>query len=100
MVLNNSSYVHISIRKICSQLELLSGMTFITDLDNEFVELRFMNKYGYIVINWRKNAIFTLGYKLDQVELDLAYTLMIYCNWLEIGEYYTSMKGGNNYEKR
>ncbi len=97
MVLNRTSYTHLSIRKLCSQLELLSGMSLITNLDEEFVELRFMNKYGYIVIDWRKNAIFTLSHKLVPVEYEIATTLIVYCDWLEVGENIRYMKGGNNY---
>lgn len=97
MVLNKTSYVHLSIRKLCSQLEFLSGMSLITDLDNQFVELRFMNKYGYIVIDWRKKAIYTLSHKLDPVEYEIVTTLIVYCRWLEIGENIKYMKGGSNY---
>ena len=101
MQLNNSSYLHKKIRKLCEQLEFLSGLMLITDLDNEFVEVRLMNKYSYIIINWRKNTVFTLSHKLTEVEFEICNELMIYLSWLEtVGDYKYMMKGCNFSEKR
>ena len=101
MVLNNSSYLHKKIRKLCEQLEFLSGLKMITDLNDYFVEVRLMNKYGYIIIDWRKNAIFTLSHKLTEVEFEICNELMIYLSWLEVADNYIyTMKGGKKYEKR
>lgn len=86
MVLNRYSYVHLNIRKLSSQLEAISGMKLVTDFDNEFVEIRFMNTLGYIVIDWRRNACYTLSHKLDPVEREIVEQLIVYCRWLEIGE--------------
>ena len=83
MILNCHSYLHVKIRKLCSQLEVLTKMRLKTDICNEFVELRFTNEYGYLVINWRRNAVFTLSHKLTEVELAICDEIMIYLNWLE-----------------
>ena len=86
MVLNNHSFVHVEIRKCCTKLELLTGMKLITDLNSEFVEIRLMNKLGYIVIKWDKNACFTLSHHLTEVELAIVQNILIYLNWLETGQ--------------
>lgn len=96
MLLNNISYLHVRIRKLCDQLEFLSGLKMITNLDEEFVEIRLMSRHSYIIINWRKNTVFTLCHKLTEVELAICNELMINCNWLETGENIKYMKGGKN----
>jgi hypothetical protein len=98
MVLNKYSYVHLQIRKLSSQLEVISGMKLITDFDNEFVEVRFMNTLGYIVIDWRRNAIYTLSHSLNAVEMEIVKDIMLYCDWLETGQYFERkgvVKNGN-----
>lgn len=90
MKLNNTSHVHLLIRKKCLQLELLTNMKLITDLNGEFVEIRFMNKLGYIVIDFRKNKCFALCHKIMPVEWQLIEDILIYCNWLEMGEKYSN----------
>lgn len=96
MVLNKYSYLHLNIRKLSSQLEAISGMKLITDFDNEFVEVRFMNTLGYIVIDFRRNAVYTLSHKLDLVEKEIVEQILIYCRWLELGE---NIKRGVKNEK-
>lgn len=98
--LNYTSYAHLKIRKLCSQLEFLSELALITNLDEEFVELRFMSKIGYIIIDYRNEAVFTLSHKLTEIEFEICSELMVQCNWLETGENIKYLKGGNFYEKR
>lgn len=86
MKLNNTSYVHVIIRKLCLQLELLSGMKLVTDLGEEFYEIRFVDKLGYIVIDFRKDTCFTISHKLTKKEISAIDDIMLYCNWLETGE--------------
>lgn len=101
MVLNSYSYIHKKIRKEAEQLEFLSGMKLITDFNNEFVEVRLMNKYGYIILNWRKDIIFTLAHKLTEVELELCEDIMLYLSWLEtFSDYIYNTRGGILNEKR
>lgn len=90
--LNNTSYVHVTIRKLCLQLELLSGMKLITDLNEEFEQIRFINSIGYIVIDFEKNACFTLSHKLDKKEMATINDIMLYCQWLETGRKYEEEK--------
>lgn len=98
MVLNSYSYVHKKIRKEAEQLEFLSGMKLVTDFSKEFVEVRYANKYGYIVLNWRREAVLTLSHKLTEVELELCKDIMLNLSWLEtFSDYIYNMKGGSNY---
>lgn len=92
MKLNNKAHVHLLIRKKCMQLELLTNMKLITNLSEGFVEIRFMNTLGYVVIDFRKETCFTLSHKITPVELQLVQDIMIYCNWLEIGEKINEIK--------
>ena len=86
MKLNNSSFVHVTIHKLCLQIELLSGMKLVTDLNDDFYEIRFVNAYGYIVIDWRRNACFSLSHKVDKKQMEAIQDIMLYCRWLEIGD--------------
>lgn len=83
--LNNKAHAHVTIRQLCLQLELLSGMKLVTDLGENFDEIRFVNAYGYIVIDYAKNACFTLSHKLTNKEMATINDITIYCNWLETG---------------
>lgn len=85
MKLNNHSHVHVTIRRLCLQLEMLSEMKLITDLSDDFYEVRFVDKFGYIVIDWRKKACFSLSHKLTQKEMAVINDLIIYLRWLDIG---------------
>ena len=102
MFLNNTSYVHIKIKKLCSQLELLSGTKLITDLNDEFNEIRFIDKLGYIVLDFNNLAIFTLGRKLDPVQLQLATDIINYCDFIIVGIEYgkRGYKYGNNSKQK
>ena len=86
MVLNETSYVHKTIRKLCSQLEILTSTKMITDLSHEFKDIKLIDKYGYIIIDYQKETIKTLSNKLDPVEFKIIQEIIDYCNWLEIGE--------------
>lgn len=90
MKLNTTSYVHVTIRQLCLQLELLSGMKLITELSEEFDEIRFIDKYGYIVIDYKKEACFTLSHRITKKETDTISDLMIYLKWLETGRKYNN----------
>lgn len=89
MKLNETAYTHKQIRKACQQLELLTDMKLVTDLSNDFNQIRFVNKLGYILIDYRNEACFILGHKLSHVEWQLVQDVMLYCNWLETGEKYS-----------
>ena len=86
MKLNNHSYVHVTIRQLCLQLELLSGMKLITNLSDDFYEVRFVDKFGYIVIDWRKSACFSLSHKLTPKEMETIKDMLLNLDWLETAE--------------
>ena len=95
MHLNDTSHVHRLIRRNCSKLEALSGMKLVTDLSNNFSQIQFMNKLGYIIIDYKRNAILSLSHKMTDVELKLAQDIMLYLDWLNTARMYT----GKRYEK-
>ena len=99
MRLNSTSFVHQQIRKLCFQLELLSGMKLVTDLSDEFYEIRFTFKLGYIVIDYRKNACFVISHRLTKEEVATIDDIMTYCNWLELGDNLIENLRRERYEK-
>lgn len=86
MKLNEKSYVHVKIRGLCLQLELLSDMKMITNLDEEFQEIRFIDKLGYIIIDYNNEACFILSHRMDPKEWQTVQDIILYCNWLEAGK--------------
>lgn len=88
MILNETAYVHKKIRTLCGQLEVLTKTKMITDLSAEFKEIQFIDRLGYIIIDYEKETIFTLANKLDPVEFEIVKDIMLYCNWLEICKKY------------
>lgn len=91
MKLNHTSYVHVTIRQLCVQLEVLSGMKLITNLSDDFYEIRLINSYGYIIIDYCNNACFTLSHHLSNKEFETIKDIMLYCNWLLIGDKYKNV---------
>ena len=84
MKLNTTSYVHKKIRQLCYQLEILSGMHIVTDLGEEFNQVRFVDKYGYIIIDYQNNACFTLSHSMSKNEWDTVRDIMKDLQWLDI----------------
>ena len=70
----------------CYQIELITGMKLVTDLSQEFTQIQFMNKLGYIIIDYERNAVLSLGHKMNDVELNLVQDVMMYLDWLSTGE--------------
>lgn len=85
MKLNEKSYVHVKIRGLCKVLEQISGLEKITDLGGEFDEIQFLGKYSYIIIDYKKETILLLSYKLSAEELQIIEDINLYLNWLETG---------------
>lgn len=104
MKLNTTSYVHVTIRKLCQQLELLSGMKLVTDLSNEFEQINFIDEYGYIVLDFQKMTCFSLSHHLTDLELEVAQEILEYCDWLETGriwnERLNKKERGFDYEQK
>lgn len=88
MKLNNYSYVHILIRQLCFRLEKSSGLPLRTSLSDEFSEIRFENDFSHIIINFKKEICFTLSHKLTNQEFEMIKDIMLYYNWLRIGNEY------------
>lgn len=86
MKLNKTSYVHKKIRMLCFQLEQFTNLKMITDLSEEFTQIRFMNSLSYIIIDFKRNTCFSMSCKLDCQEFDIVQEILIYLNWLHIGE--------------
>ena len=99
MKLNNSSYGHVRVRKLCKILEDSTEMTLVTNLDEEFEEIRFVGKFGYIIIDYKKEACFTLGIHVNCLEWEYIREIMIYLNFFEIGRVYEERRRRNYNEK-
>lgn len=56
-------------------------MKLVTDFKN-FEEIKLLGKLGYITIDFKRNAVYTLGIKLTKAEIDVIQDIMLYCNWL------------------
>lgn len=85
MKLNEKSYAHVKIRGLCKLLEQISDLKNITDLGEEFDEIQFIGKYSYIIIDYKKETILVLSYKLSQKELGIIEDINFELNWLETG---------------
>ena len=92
MVLNNHSFLHAKIVKLCSQIELLADMKLTTDLFSDFEKIRFNSKFGYIVIDYKNDTCFALGHHISDVETRIIDDIMVYLNWLEVGKKWLVIK--------
>jgi len=57
----------------------------MTNLSEEFHEIRFMNELSYIVIDFERNACYTLSYAMDENEWQTVQDILLYTSWLYIG---------------
>lgn len=89
MVLNNHAFIHKKIKVLCYRLEQLSGLKLVTNLSKQMKEIKFEGSFAHIIIDYRNNAIFVLNHKLIDQEIILIQDIMLYSNWLEIGEKYS-----------
>lgn len=86
MVLNNHAFVHKKIRILCYKLEEISGLKLVTNLNRNMVEIKLSGSYAHIIIDYRNSAILVLNHKLTDQEMLIIEDIMIYMNWLEVGE--------------
>lgn len=101
MKLNNTSYLHKQIRKLCSQLEIISGLKLVTSLDEDIDKISFYNEFGYIILDYKKQACFTLSHKVSEVEWTIARQILISLEWLDFGnKYIEERRRRNNYEQK
>lgn len=96
MKLNDYSYVHKKIRLLCYQLGTITNTQLITDLSKEFDRIVFIDRYGYIIINYHDNTIATLCNRLGNKELDIIEDIMSNCDWLETGNKYAKKPCNKN----
>lgn len=61
-------------------------MKMITSLDEEFQEIRFLDKLGYIIIDYNNEACFTLSHRMGIKEWQTVQDIILYLNWLETGK--------------
>lgn len=83
--LNETAYAHRKIRMLCFQLETLTGLKLVTNLSEEFHEVRFMNELSYIVIDFKRNAYYTLSVFLDEKIRGTIEDILLETSWLYIG---------------
>ena len=60
-------------------------MALITNLSEEFEEIRFVNKLSYITIDYKNYACFSMSHHITEQEIKLIDDLMVYLNWIETG---------------
>lgn len=89
--LDNTSYVHKQSRLLCLQLELLTNLKCITNLSEEFHEIRFKNELSYIVIDFKREAVYTMSYELDDKEWQTVDDILLHTTWLYIGYNYEEL---------
>ena len=96
MVLNNHSFVHVKIRKLCAELEEITGLMLITDLNENFEELQFINKLSYIRVDYKNEVCFVLSHRITPKEITIIDDLLLYLSWLEIGYCYKKKMNEKN----
>ena len=82
MRLNNSSYVHKRIRKLCYYIEIVTGLKLVNSLDDEFSTLLFCNSLSYLKIDHQLNVYATLNYKLKKAEVEAVEEIILLLNQL------------------
>lgn len=85
MKLNNQSYCHKRIRLLCFQLEALTDMKLVTNLSEEFDQVRFVGRLGYLIINFERNVCFALSHKITKDEQKVIEDIVVSLQWLETG---------------
>ena len=83
MQLNNHSYVHKQIRALCFAFEQATGLKLVTNLDNDFISIRFASTYSYVTIDYLHNTYFLMCIKLNKTQFAIAQDIMLYLCWLE-----------------
>ena len=83
--LNETAYAHRKIRMLCFQLETLTGLKLVTNLGEKFQEVRFMNDLSYIVIDFKRNAYYTLSVFVDEKIRATIEDILLETSWLYIG---------------
>lgn len=86
MLLNNHSYVHKQIRALCFEFEQATGLKLVTNLSEDFQDVRFVSPYSYVTIDYQHNTIFVMCIKLQKDQTAIAIDIMQHINWLVTGQ--------------
>ena len=101
MRLNNYSYVHKKIRLLCYQLELLTGLKCITNLSENFEEIRFMSPLSYITIDYKREAYYTMSVNVNKDVKETIEDIMLNTRWLYmVGRWQDGSKDTKERKKR
>lgn len=86
MKLNHTSYGHRAVRTLCTEFEKMTRLKLITNLDEEFDQIRFVNALSYIVIDFKHGACFTMSYSMDVKEWNIVEDILSHTMFFYIGE--------------
>ena len=95
MRLNNYSYVHKKILFLVYSLKNELGVELRTDLKRDLYEIRFENELQYLLIDFRRCVVHIMGIKLDVRQREMVEDLMMYLDWIYMGEKYSTKKSNN-----
>lgn len=91
MQINNYNYVHKKIRALCFEFEQATNLKCVTNLDDEFFEIKFCSSLSYVTIDFLHNTYFVMCMKLDKKQFAIAEDIMTYVQWLLIGNQTTAL---------
>lgn len=100
MKLNNHSYVHKQIYALCYAFEQSTGLKLITNLSEDFTDVRFQSPYSYVTIDYQHNAIFLMCIKLKKEQLAMAQDIILLLSWLLTGNQVEQMLTQNRKFKK
>lgn len=86
MKLNKHSYVHKQIRALCFLFEQETGLHLVTNLSEEFADVRFCSPYSYVTVDYEHNAMFLMCIKLSKKEKNMLEDILLYLSWLKTGQ--------------
>lgn len=84
MILNKHSHCHVKIRLLLAKIESSTHTKLITNINEEFEEIRFINNLSYLIINYKEERYMTLDLKLTDDTKAIIEEIMVYLNWLDI----------------
>jgi hypothetical protein len=67
-------------------MQQLTELPLVTNLDEDFDELRWEDELSHIVINYKRSACFNMSHKMTEPEWKTAQDIMLFCQWLQTGE--------------
>ena len=86
MRLNTHSYIHKQIRASCYWFEQATGLKLVTNLSEDFQDIRFASPLSYVTVDYLHKTIFAMCIKLDKKQIQVLNDLIVFCDWLICGE--------------